>query len=143
MMIRITYTSAATQAITPSMILDILEAARDFNGNRGVSGLLYCAQNQFAQVLEGEAEAVDTIFEKIKTDARHKNITVKREDITERAFQDWRMAFVDSSTAEVARVLIGHGLDSYEPQKWPMERTSQLLASFANALRAERIPVRY
>lgn len=142
-MIRITYTSSATQTITPSMILDILEAARDFNGNRGVTDLLYCAQNQFAQVLEGEAEAVDAIFEKIKADGRHKNIAAKREDVAERDFTDWSMAFVDSSTAEVARVLVGHGLDSYEPQKWPMERTTQLLASFANALRAERIPVRY
>ncbi|PZP84427.1 MAG: hypothetical protein DI582_08765 [Azospirillum brasilense] len=102
-MIRITYTSSATQTITPSMILDILEAARDFNGNRGVT----------------------------------------REDVAERDFKDWSMAFVDTSTAEVARVLVGHGLDSYEAQQWPMERTSQLLASFANALRAERIPVRY
>jgi hypothetical protein len=86
---------------------------------------------------------VDAIYEKIKTDARHTDIRVVREDIFERSFQDWSMAFVDTSTAEVARVLVKHHIDSYEPQKWPMERTSLLLASFANALRAERIPVRY
>lgn len=140
-MIQLTYTSHAAVPITPTLVIDMLDAARRNNGPRGVTGLLYYAQGQFAQCLEGDADEVEAIFSKIKGDARHQKIRETRQNIAARAFPDWSMAFVDSSTAEVARVLMKHGIDSYEAAKWPINEVASVLESFAFALRAERIPI--
>lgn len=142
-MIRLTYTSRATETVTPSTVLDILEAARSNNAPHGVTGLLYYAQGQFAQCLEGEEAAVEAVYQKIAADQRHREIEVMRTTIDTRAFTDWSMAFVDTSTAEVARLLVENHINSYEPTKWPAPTVAPLLAAFGNSLRAERIPVTY
>ena len=46
------------------------------------------------QVLEGPDDAVNGIFEKIKNDSRHKDVSViSREQIQSRQFPSWEMAF--------------------------------------------------
>lgn len=142
-MIQLTYTSQSTQPVTPSLVLDMLESARRNNAPQGVGGLLYYAQGQFAQVLEGNAGDVEAIYDKICADPRHRDIKARRTDITVRAFADWSMAFVDTSTAEAARVLLSHKLDTYESSKWPADEVGAVLESLAYALKAERIPVTY
>lgn len=142
-MIQLTYTSRATETITPHLVLDMLDSARRNNGPRSVSGLLYCAQNQFAQTLEGDEADVEAIYAKIAADPRHGSLTVIRRPITERQFSEWSMAFVDTSTAEAARVLVNNHITSYEPTKWPVATVAPLLAAFGTALRAERIPITY
>ena len=48
------------------------------------------------QILEGPDEAIDTLYEKIKKDQRHKDATlISRETITERKFTKWEMAFLN------------------------------------------------
>lgn len=142
-MIRLTYTSTATETITPSMIISMLESARRNNAPQGVTGLLYCAQGQFAQCLEGEEAAVNAIYENIRADPRHHDLRATRAPIEARQFTDWSMAFVDTSRAEVAKVLLSHDINSYEPQKWPHERIPALMATLGQSLRAEKIPVSY
>ena len=140
-MLRLTYTSTATNVITPEAVLNILEAARRNNAAHGVTGLLYYAAGQFAQCLEGEKDAVEAIYAKIEEDRRHYNVEVTREPIADRAFKDWSMAFVDTSTAEVARILIDHHTNTYEAQKWQREEVLPILVEMGNSLRTERILV--
>lgn len=138
-MLRITYTSNATETITPQVVLDMLEAARRNNTAGGVTGLLYYAGGQFAQCIEGEKEAVEAIYSKIEQDPRHTNLVATRQPTLERAFHDWSMAFIDTSTAEVARILIQHQTNTYEAQEWQRDQVLPILAAMGNALRTERI----
>ena len=46
------------------------------------------------QVLEGPDEAVNSLYEKIKSDPRHKDVSIiSREQISARQFSAWEMAF--------------------------------------------------
>lgn len=140
-MLRITYTSTATNNITPEMVLSILASARRNNDAQGVTGLLYYASNQFAQCLEGDEKAVEAIYAAIEEDKRHYHLNAIRETISERAFTNWSMAFVDTSTAEVARILMQHHTNSYDAQKWGRAQVLPILVEMGKSLRAERIAV--
>lgn len=140
-MLRLTYTSTATSTITPEVVLDMLSAARRNNAPKGVTGLLYYGVGQFAQCIEGNKDDVEAIYAKIESDKRHKNLVVTRQPILERVFTDWSMAFVDTSTAEVARILLDHKTNTYEAQKWRREEVLPILAEMGSALRTERILV--
>lgn len=140
-MIQLTYTSTATLTITPETVLDMLNAARRNNAPMGVTGLLYYAQGQFAQCLEGPKDAVEAIFERVSKDPRHTDLVVLRRPTLERAFSDWSMAFVDTSTAEVARILMSHHTNSYEANNWKREDVLPILADMCQALRTERIMI--
>lgn len=86
-------------------ILHILESARANNAALSVTGALLYSQENFAQVLEGPAEAVGKIFENIRQDTRHGEVTVVESGFTgERQFADWSMAFSSAdSTASPER----------------------------------------
>lgn len=61
----------------------------------GVSGLLLHHEGSFLQVLEGEEEAVLSLFAIIGRDPRHARVlTIRRGAIAERSFGEWRMGFV-------------------------------------------------
>lgn len=54
------------------------------------------------QVLEGPDEVVEAVFETIKADPRHKDVIVlSREQISNRQFPAWEMAFQNLDNPEV------------------------------------------
>lgn len=68
------------------------------NQGRGVTGLLLYNAGHFLQVLEGEREAVDLLFQKIRIDMRHEEITrLAYYPIKERVFERWNMGLLDFS----------------------------------------------
>ncbi len=82
----------------------ILEDARAGNEARNVTGALVYADGVFLQVLEGEREVLEPLVESIRSDKRHDSMKVfHSREVTRRAFDDWRMAYIGSSTAEVSR----------------------------------------
>lgn len=77
---------------------DILTVSIRFNRLHNVYGVLYYAHNSFFQCLEGEKETVEKIFESIKKDQRHQNVTVlSKKEIDQVAFSDWSMKYVQSN----------------------------------------------
>lgn len=55
--------------------------------------LLYCNQS-FLQVLEGETEPVEALYQKIEKDPRHDKLRLlSRAPITVRKFPEWSMGF--------------------------------------------------
>jgi hypothetical protein len=64
----------------------------------------------FLQVLEGEKEAVETIFSRIERDTRHGDIRVLNRNVSRpqrRAFGEWSMGFADvKGTAQILRGFI-------------------------------------
>lgn len=88
------YLSRATQPFSDADLLALLTQARHYNASQDISGLLVYGNGQFLQVLEGEEEAVRTLYEHIRRDPRHRDVaTFADKDIEARAFPDWGMAF--------------------------------------------------
>jgi hypothetical protein len=96
-MYRIIYISTARCAFDESMIKQLLTSSRTRNDALGVTGLLAYNGKRFLQALEGEREAVDQIMTRVALDPRHYALVTldARDDITERAFGDWAMAWED------------------------------------------------
>ncbi|USH04547.1 BLUF domain-containing protein [Grimontia kaedaensis] len=93
-MIRIIYASSATVEFTESKLMQLLGKARQNNGELDVSGLLLYAKGNFFQILEGDDQKVDALFNKIEQDDRHGSVVVlDRAEISKRTFPSWSMGF--------------------------------------------------
>ena len=104
MLYRMIYSSEAAEHIGPSDLSKILDDARVGNEARNVTGVLLYADGVFCQVLEGEREILEVLAESIWRDTRHKSMKVfHRSEIAQRTFDDWRMAYVDASAADMSR----------------------------------------
>lgn len=91
---QIVYYSTATQAFSENDIINLLTEANTYNKSLGITGCLVYANGKFIQLLEGERQAVLDLFEKIKRDTRHNEVTVTVEmTVNQKLFPDWGMAF--------------------------------------------------
>ena len=76
----------------------ILAASRRNNAAVGVTGALMFNAGCFAQVLEGNRDAVEATFERIQQDERHGDVSVLAfDEVADRAFGEWSMGFVGAS----------------------------------------------
>jgi EAL domain-containing protein (putative c-di-GMP-specific phosphodiesterase class I) len=99
------YSSAATQPLSNEALAELLARARRKNAALGVTGMLLYVDGSFLQVLEGESDAVDTVFRAIVADRRHTQIvTIIREPIPRRAFSDWSMGHPQVTPEELAEI---------------------------------------
>ena len=79
-------------------IARIVEVSRERNAEREVTGALIYTRARFAQILEGPAEAVDEIMDKISRDDRHRQVTVVDVRRTpQRRFADWSLCYSGAS----------------------------------------------
>lgn len=93
--LQLIYVSAATVPFTERELASLLLRARFNNQRLGVSGLLVHHAGSFFQVLEGEPDTVQTLYERIALDKRHTRVlTLVRGSVGQRAFGDWSMGFV-------------------------------------------------
>ena len=98
---QVIYTSHATELMSSSQLVKLLERARPKNIKLGVTGLLLYGHGSFMQTIEGEFEPVHRLFAEIEADPRHGGvIMICDEPIRQRSFSDWSMAFRDISNAE-------------------------------------------
>lgn len=95
-LINLVYVSTSTRMWTESELIDLLNQSRERNTQWGITGMLLYKSGNFLQVLEGEEAQVMALYEKIQLDSRHHHvITVARYAVSERGFNDWKMAFVN------------------------------------------------
>ncbi|QDZ06869.1 BLUF domain-containing protein [Sphingomonas panacisoli] len=93
-MIRLLYISTARERHSPAILEDILRMSRRNNTAANVTGLLIAGGNRFLQVLEGPEQSVQSTYDRICQDVRHRApVVLKREPIKERAFGSWSMGF--------------------------------------------------
>jgi hypothetical protein len=103
----IIYASAATQTFGAQQLVELLQKSRASNELHGLTGMLLHsdADGSFFQVLEGEPEAIDELYQKILLDKRHSHLTlIIREPITERSFGGWTMGFSSVSPDKLRKV---------------------------------------
>ena len=106
---------------------NILSRARAINQRCGVTGALIYNDRYFAQVIEGEHDSVQTVFERIQCDPRHGNIAVLSiEQSNERAFGEWSMNFLGDSTDALARFKTLTG-QSATPSELPRKQLISVL----------------
>lgn len=107
-MYHIIYISTAYKLLDEYELATILEASRENNKQADVTGILLYAEGTFLQVLEGEKENIERIFNKIVQDLRHSNvIELVKGSIKNRNFLEWSMGFA-SVNAEVLEEFEGY-----------------------------------
>lgn len=94
MLYQLIYTSYATEALTPSVLNEIADLSRRNNTEAGITGVMLYHDGSILQVLEGEKDAVETLYAKIEKDPRHiQTMVLIRRESDFREFQGWRMGF--------------------------------------------------
>lgn len=107
-LVSLVYASSATRPFAAAGLAELLARSRENNARLGVTGMLLHKDGNFMQVLEGEAEAVRRLFDRIGRDPRHTGLIVLRhEERQEREFAEWSMAFQNLDLPE-ARALPGY-----------------------------------
>lgn len=135
------YASDARAGMSYRDMRDIQEIAGLSNPAVGITGMLCYGSGQFLQALEGEREAVNTLYHHIEKDPRHTNCSLMLvEDITERDFGEWSMKVIDwtdAATAAVRTTLNGnsHG-EVFNPRGMSGLDAANLLRQIGVAQRA-------
>ena len=109
------YRSTAQPTFKTVDVKEMLEKARISNSRNSITGCLLYYEGEFIQYLEGNQIKVLNLFDKIKADKRHKDISILAHGLTDsREFKDWEMAYADyfgdNDQINYFRLL----LDSYE-----------------------------
>ncbi|WP_405400961.1 BLUF domain-containing protein [Maribacter sp. Asnod2-G09] len=93
-MYNLVYKSVAN-SLTSAQVDEILTESRNFNGKHDITGCLIYHDGFFVQYLEGDAEIVMALFEKIRVDTRHYEvILLSQGNIYSREFDTWSMAYL-------------------------------------------------
>ncbi len=105
---RIVYCSQATADVSPDELIALLEVTRSNNERAGLSGMLLYSSQSFLQVLEGDADAIETTYDRIRGDDRHGNLRKLCDDTVDTAlFPDWTMGFEHVDDDELGEELPG------------------------------------
>ncbi|CAL1690841.1 hypothetical protein MMB232_00975 [Brevundimonas subvibrioides] len=82
---------------------DILVEARPNNARSDITGILTAVGGRFVQIVEGPAEAIDDLLDRLVRDPRHRALTVLDRRTTEtRQFGDWDMVSPRLAPTELA-----------------------------------------
>jgi hypothetical protein len=80
-----------------SALGDLFSKARSNNKKRNITGALLISGDWFAQTLEGDEEAVRSLFTTIERDTRHEHVSILDEQTASaRLFSRWAMARVSA-----------------------------------------------
>ncbi len=105
-LIHVIYVSAARGEPGEEELARLLAEARQTNARLGVTGILLYADGTYFQVLEGEAEVVDGLMDRIAGDRRHTGVvTIVREPIARRSFADWSMGYAALAPGDVGEIV--------------------------------------
>ncbi|MGR6871471.1 BLUF domain-containing protein [Pseudomonas sp. HK3] len=79
----------------------ILKTAITHNLTNNITGILFFDKGKFIQILEGEAEHLTPLLDRIQLDTRHKNVNIlMNEPIEKREIDNWSMKAFDLSENE-------------------------------------------
>jgi len=105
MLINLVYVSAATQLFSKEELVSLMQRCSEQNALRNITGLLLYKDGNIMQALEGPAQNVEPLFERIKKDPRHKSVMLLiNETISARNFPNWGMAFRDLRSRDLREI---------------------------------------
>ncbi|MGR9074419.1 MAG: BLUF domain-containing protein [Gammaproteobacteria bacterium] len=93
---RIMYVSTMHAAFSDADIIELGRKSSLNNQKLGLTGVLISVHEYFFQILEGKPSVVDTLLEKIRSDSRHRDLTILSAEygLEQRLFSDWGMRTV-------------------------------------------------
>ena len=94
-MYSICYVSAASSHMNKEQLLNLLTICQKNNKANNVTGLLlYNGHGTFIQVLEGDQEVIEKLYDKVRDDPRHHRVNcIGKKIIEKRSFPEWSMGF--------------------------------------------------
>ncbi|MBZ2188539.1 BLUF domain-containing protein [Alcanivorax sp. JB21] len=133
-LIQIVYISRATFEAGPREngvephVARILLKSRQNNPRQGLVGVLFYGDGNFFQCIEGEREAVESLFTRISADSRHKDVRVLSvRNIEVRTFNEWSMKYVPAAR-EVMMTVKAFGFDHFDPYRFNEDQVAEMLA---------------
>lgn len=136
MVIHLIYQSDAHAGSGRDVDRQILREALAFNSEHAVTGFLVRTGNRFCQHLEGRQSVVVPLFEKIRQDPRHRNVSLVGSWQSEaRAFATWSMGY-----RRFADVLALINQTSPEPSLSHAQLLSQILAQLSKLPEGTPLP---
>lgn len=105
-LVQLTYSSVARHPFKREDLLGLLEQSRRSNKLSSITGMLLYSDGSFFQVLEGEADAIEKLFNTISHDSRHEQVTVIiKETVATRSFADWTMGYAEITAQDVDQII--------------------------------------
>lgn len=96
------------------LVKAILNACTSYDAASGLSGALAFNNRYFLQVMEGDRELVTRQFLKTGIDPRVAGVTLAGfDEVPNRAFTGWTVAYVGSSNEEFDRLVMQHSVASH------------------------------
>lgn len=135
-LVQLIYASQMTDMFTLDGLVRLMEKARAFNRERGITGFLCFGSLRFLQLLEGDPEAVNALYASILTDRRHGGVhLLDYSPIQARSFAQWNMGYVDldqTMTRAALQGLVTLAPDGdFEPHRLSREQAFFLLKTLA------------
>ena len=102
---RIIYTSQASALFNKRDLLDLLHDARAYNAIDNITGLLMHSNGYFLQIIEGDSDAIENLYNRIVLDTRHFNVKLVQDSIIKnRLFSNWSMGCADFDKPELSLI---------------------------------------
>lgn len=100
---RLIYMSHAAAPLADDALSVLLRQARSWNEAHGITGVLFYGPEQFVQVLEGSAAALNDLYQRLQRDMRHHSlIQLSYKRTARRHFAPWAMALYTGAPAQAA-----------------------------------------
>ena len=95
MLKRVTYASRSRLGGDIEELRKLRAESETFNSKHSITGVLYYGRGTFFQSLEGSKEAVADLYQRIKLDARHTEVTLLEfAEVDRKLYADWPMKYV-------------------------------------------------
>lgn len=128
MLVRLAYASRASHGISSQLIREILDSSQRNNPARGLTGILCCNADTFLQALEGPRNAINTLYNRLTEDNRHKDLTIlDYEEISVRRYANWSMGWAGAKQANRELFLKYSCSDRLAPFSMSTEQINGLL----------------
>lgn len=135
----ISYVSEQSHSLSEQDIEQLLHKSRTANTTKGITGILIYFEGVFTQFLEGPELAIDSLYEKIRIDKRHKQLRELFSGTSENRFYgDWSMAYKPINQVKAQELTGYRTFDKskfFEPVNQNQEHLGvKLLESFVKGL---------
>jgi hypothetical protein len=128
---RLSYHSKALVS-GPAVFNALYAQAASFNGRADITGALLYMDGRWAQILEGDHEAITSLYDRITRDSRHEHVTLDYVIETEsRLFPEWSMGRItddDKADIPLARIIaatVATDSDARIRQLWSLAETAR------------------
>lgn len=128
------YQSKETHKYTSHDFVELLEVARRNNDNQNITGCLFYNGGWLVQVLEGDKQLIENLYEKISKDPRHKDCNLMHfTPIEKRVFSKWTMGMINLDTDKDSKYReLKAAMDDYKEGKVAIPLPIKLLRIFSH-----------